>query len=162
MGNAGGKGASPVIVEALHAVVAKAIVGTKRQVPSVLELLTAQGADALVAERDKSLTASGKGQASDISEKDPKRISVAKNITGEAVTHRCAMDGACVRGVQGGQGTSGSRATETFEARASELPRSPEDEAAEKAATERASADKAEGLIKSLEANGIVADISGG
>ena len=48
--NAGGKGASPVIVEALQAVVDKPIVGTKRRVPSVLELLTAQKADALVAE----------------------------------------------------------------------------------------------------------------
>ena len=33
--------------------------------------------------------------------------------------------------------TSGSRATEAFEARASELPRPPEDAAAEKAATEK-------------------------
>ena len=56
MGNAGGKGASPEKAEALQAVVAKPIVGTKRRVPSVLELLTAQGAAAVVAEGDKSLT----------------------------------------------------------------------------------------------------------
>ena len=89
--------------------------------------------------------ATGKGQASDISEKDPERIRVAKNSTNEAMIHICAIDGECVRGVRGGQGakTSGSRATETFEARASELPRPPEDAAAEKAATEEASADKA-------------------
>ena len=41
--------------EALQAVVTKPIVGTKR-VPSVLELLTAQGAAAVGAEGDKSLT----------------------------------------------------------------------------------------------------------
>ena len=34
LGNAGGKGASPVIVKALQAVVDKPIVGTKRRVPS--------------------------------------------------------------------------------------------------------------------------------
>ena len=54
LANAGGKGASPVMVEALQAVVDKPIVGTKRRVPSDLELLTAQRADALVAEGDKS------------------------------------------------------------------------------------------------------------
>ena len=144
LGNAGRISASPEKAEALHAGVAKPIVGTKRRVPSVLELLTAQGADALVAEGDMSLTdgkaaecsaeqATGKGQASDISEKDPERIRVAKNITNEAMIHRCAMDGECVRGVQGGQSASdedpetlGSSSTETFEARASELPRPPE------------------------------------
>ena len=106
------------------------MVGTKRRVPSVLELLTAQRADALVAEGDKSVTdgetpqavessgkvdpgkggglaivaarqATGKGQASDISEKDPERIGVAKNTTNEATIHRCATDGGA-SGVEGG------------------------------------------------------------
>ena len=38
-------------------------------------------------------TATGKGQASDISENDPERIRVAKNITNEVTIHRCATDG---------------------------------------------------------------------
>ena len=43
LGNAGGKGASFENAEATHAIAAKPIVGTKRRVPSFLELLTAQG-----------------------------------------------------------------------------------------------------------------------
>ena len=56
LGNAGGEGASPEKAEATQAIVAKPIVGTKRRVPSVLELFTAQGAAAIAAEGDKSLT----------------------------------------------------------------------------------------------------------
>jgi len=56
LGNAGGKGESLEKAEATQAFVAKPIVGTKRRVPSVLELLTAQGAVAIVAEEDKSFT----------------------------------------------------------------------------------------------------------
>ena len=56
LGNAGGKGASPEKAEATQAIVAKPIVGTKRRVPSVLELLTTQRAAAVVAEGDKRLT----------------------------------------------------------------------------------------------------------
>ena len=56
--------------------------------------------------------------------------------------------------------TSGSRATEAFEARASELLRPPEDAAAEKAATEKGK--QPVGLIETLVANGICADAKGG
>ena len=54
----------------MYAVVAKPIVGTKRREPSVLELLTAQRADALVAGRDMSLT-DGKAESDEASRSPP-------------------------------------------------------------------------------------------
>ena len=68
--NAGGIGASPDNAEALYAVVAKPIVGTKRREPSVLELPTAQRADALVAGGDMSLT-DGKAESDEASRSPP-------------------------------------------------------------------------------------------
>ena len=57
LGNAGGKGTSPVKAAATQAILAKPVVGTKRRVPSVPELLTAHRAEA--ADGDKRLEGQG-------------------------------------------------------------------------------------------------------
>ena len=44
LGNAGGRCPSPAAIPAVHANAAQPVVGTKRRVPSVLELLAAKGA----------------------------------------------------------------------------------------------------------------------
>ena len=52
LGNAGSKGPPPDEIVATQAVDAKTAVGTRRRVPSVLELLTAQGAAAAEGDRN--------------------------------------------------------------------------------------------------------------
>ena len=156
---AGGKDASPDKAEASQAVIAKPMVGTKRRVPSVLELLTAQGADASVAEGDKKcadiearddgseksttqpVTVPSSAQApagSGALAQDGEGATEAAKVAGEAAK---AEDGVPKPGMIAGskapakpphlisgkpsrRKTSGSRATEAFEARAGELPQS--------------------------------------
>ena len=48
LGNGGGRCPSPAAITAVHANAAKPVVGTKRRVPSVFELLAAKGASQMV------------------------------------------------------------------------------------------------------------------
>ena len=155
LGNADGKCPSPAA--AVHANAAKPVVGTKRREPSVLELLTARG-DLTVGVDSKAIV--GAVQATTAKRRDQatsKASPVAeafealacelarppeqeeKGIKEKIAIHNAAAEKVAVElpaadkaGVEAE--TSGSRAAEAFEARASELPRPPEDEAAEKAA----------------------------
>ena len=132
-GMAGGKGAAPEKAEASQAVVAKPIVGTKRRVPSILELLTAQAADALVAEGDKKgagIEASGDG--SEDSTTHPVTVPSSAQAPAGSGVRAHDDEGATIKAKSDGPIKSVEITLK--------LP---------------------EGLIKSLEAKGIVADVNG-
>ena len=65
LGNAGGKRPSPAVTVAANADAAKPAVGTKRRIPSVLELLTANGGltDRVASKADESSGAGDKGES---------------------------------------------------------------------------------------------------
>ena len=97
-GKAGHKGPSLGKAAAAQATVAKTAVSTKRRVPSVLELFTAQGAAAAVAVGDRSLTdgiafeAEERSSAGDNNEIGPGGLEVAKQTAPAAMLEAGAPD----------------------------------------------------------------------